>query len=76
MTMAEQLRAEGRAQGLAQGHKEAGQRTLRRLLTKRFGPLPEWVEQQLNSANAESLEIWTDAVPDAPSLQAIFDSAH
>lgn len=46
--------------------------TVRRLLTRRFGPLPEAVETRLQNASIDELESLTDHLLDAPSLQALF----
>jgi len=45
---------------------------LRRLMTRRFGPLPLWAEAKLNQAGQAQLEIWADRVLDAPTLEAVF----
>lgn len=47
---------------------------LRRQLTRRFGPLPDWAEQRLSQADEASLLQWTDRVLDAVSLEAVFAS--
>ncbi len=46
---------------------------LQRLLTKRFGPLPQWVTDQLEQASLEQLEIWSERVLETPDLTTIFD---
>ncbi|MGP5144709.1 DUF4351 domain-containing protein, partial [Vreelandella alkaliphila] len=47
---------------LNDARREEAQRILQRLLTKRFGDLPEWVIQRLDAANAQQLEGWTDEI--------------
>ncbi len=47
-------------------------RTLRVLLTKRFGPLPLHVEAQIDSASAPEIEEWLQAFLSANSLNEIF----
>jgi hypothetical protein len=44
---------------------------LRRLLTQRFGPLPDRVEQQLHAATVQDLERWADQVLDAQRLDEV-----
>jgi hypothetical protein len=44
----------------------------RRLLTQRFGPLPDGVEQRLHAATVQDLERWADRVLDAQSLDEVF----
>jgi hypothetical protein len=46
--------------------------TLSRQLTRRFGPLPEWVPTRLSGATIEQLDLWADRVLDAPTLEAVF----
>lgn len=61
-------RQEGRQEGLLKGEA----RMLGRLLTRRFGPLPAWVEQRLNEATEGQLALWSEAVLDADSLAGVF----
>ncbi len=41
---------------------------LQRLLTRRFGPLPDWARARLASAEIPQLDVWLDGLLDAPSL--------
>ena len=59
-------------QGMQQGLQEGELLTLKRLLIKRFGPLPAAFEQRLAGADRAELEAWLDQVLDAPSLEAMF----
>ena len=61
-----------REQGMQQGRVESLRGTLRRQLTKRFGPLPEAIVQQIETAEQPALEVWLDQVLDAPALEAMF----
>ena len=45
---------------------------LERLLTRRFGPLPEEVCALLKAGSREQLQVWGDRVLDASSLAEIF----
>jgi hypothetical protein len=45
---------------------------LRRLLIRRFGPLPAWVEAKLAGAEPAQLEGWGERVPEAATLEAVF----
>ncbi|MGI9229672.1 MAG: hypothetical protein ACR2P9_07430, partial [Gammaproteobacteria bacterium] len=58
--IATQLRAEGRVE------------TLTQLLQRKFGPLPQNIQQQLTQATPDDLKAWADKILDAPSLEAIF----
>ena len=45
---------------------------LRHLLTQRFGPLPNGMEQRLHAATVQDLERWADRVLNAQSLDEVF----
>lgn len=45
---------------------------LQRMLTRRFGPLPGWVQQRLQHATPDELETWLDRVLDASCLEDVF----
>ena len=60
--------AEGEARGEARGEV----RLLQKLLIRRFGALPEWVEARLAAAEPAQLEIWGERVLEARSLEAVF----
>jgi predicted transposase/invertase (TIGR01784 family) len=65
-------RREGRQEGRQEGRREEAQRILHRLLTKRFGDLPEWASQKLASSDAQQLEEWADEILVAKSLDELF----
>jgi predicted transposase YdaD len=77
VTIADQLRAEGRAKGLEQGRAEGraeGQAALLiRQLGLRFGPLPESVQAQLMSSGAEELDRLAEQVLSAPTLEKLLN---
>ena len=60
------------------GRKAAGRRPqgeaqiLRRQLTRRFGPLPDWVEAKLSEASTDTLELWADRILDAATFEEVF----
>lgn len=72
----EQGRQEGRQEGLQEGRqegrREAAVALLTRQLRRRFGPLPDWADARLAAASAEELELLTDAVLTADTLEAVF----
>ncbi|WP_413895648.1 DUF4351 domain-containing protein [Rhodoferax sp.] len=45
-----------------------------RQLTKRFGPISVKTSERLQTATAEQLELWTDRILDATTLDAVFDA--
>lgn len=63
---------EGLEQGLEQGIPRGEAKLLRRLLTRRFGRLPDWVETRLDGASEAELERWGERVLDGASLEAVF----
>jgi hypothetical protein len=64
MSTADTLRAEGRAEGAA--------RLLVRLLTRRFGAVPDGVRTRIDAAPVEQLEAWSDRILDATTLDDVF----
>ncbi len=67
---------EGRQKGLQEGRQEGRQEgealLLRRLLTRRFGELPAWVNERLANASNEELEHWADQMLEAATLEGVF----
>jgi predicted transposase YdaD len=65
----------GRAEGIQEGRQNAIQegelRILRRLLEKRFGPIPAWVEERLGGWSAEDLEALSIRLLEAESLEEL-----
>jgi hypothetical protein len=61
----------GRQQGIQQGEVIV----LKRLLTRRFGPLPAWAEQRLEQASPQELEGWAEHVLEAQQLEDVFAPA-
>ena len=62
----------GLQQGLQQGRQEGEATVLRRLLTRRFGPLPTWAEERLTQASLQELERWADRLLEASQLDEVF----
>ncbi|MGQ0711838.1 MAG: DUF4351 domain-containing protein, partial [Rhodoferax sp.] len=63
---------QGMQQGLLQGKLEAEADMLRRLLTRRFGPLPPEVLAHIGAASAEQIEAWFDRSVDATEWKQVF----
>lgn len=78
-TAGEQLIEEGVAKGLergrVEGRVEAQRDTLVRLLTLRFGEVPESIRERIAAATAEDLSTWTDRVITAHGIGPIFGDA-
>jgi len=61
------------AQWTQQGQRQGESRLLRRQLQRRFGAnLPDWVDDRLNNAELDQLEMWGEAILDARTLEAVF----
>ena len=65
---------QGIEQGIEQGRLDGEATLLRQQLQRRFGPLPEWVENKLHHAQREMIEEWGLKLLDAKSLNEIFES--
>jgi predicted transposase YdaD len=63
-TIAEQLKAEGREQGLAQGQRAL----VLRQLERRFGPLDEESRERVDRATVQDLERWAEQLLTAATL--------
>lgn len=71
MTAAEKLIRRGREEG----HRNGQCDMLIKLLSRRFGTLPEHVQAQIRSANEAQLERWAERILTAPTLDAVLDDA-
>jgi hypothetical protein len=60
--------SKGRVEGRAEGLRD----TLHRLLTKRFGELPSWVDERTGNATPEELTAWFDSALAASCLDDVF----
>jgi predicted transposase YdaD len=68
----QELKSEGRREGRQEGRREGEAAVLRRLLQRRFGPLPEWAEQRLDVAESPTITGWTVRFLDARTLEDVF----
>ena len=65
----------GLKKGLAQGKLEGETALLQRLLVRKFGPLPNTLQQRIHSATPAQLETWSLNVLDAATLDDVFTEA-
>jgi hypothetical protein len=42
---------------------------LKRLLTRRFGPVPAWAERRIDAAGIAQLDVWLDGIFDAANVE-------
>jgi hypothetical protein len=81
MTWAEKIEAKGEAKGRKLGLQEgeakgrqAGEAALlSRQITRKFGPLSEWVQQRIEGGDAKQLLQWGDRFVTARTVEEIFD---
>ncbi|MBF0158103.1 MAG: Rpn family recombination-promoting nuclease/putative transposase [Magnetococcales bacterium] len=64
---------EGLQEGLQEGRQEGQANTLLRLLHRRFNDLPAWAEEKVTRAATNELDLWSDRILDARSIEELFD---
>lgn len=67
----EEGRAEGEAKGMAEGEAKGKAETLRKLLSLKFGQLPESASLRLAAANQTDIDRWLERVLTANSLDDV-----
>ena len=65
---------QGTQQGMQQGMQQGEAMALRRLLTKRFGPLSPDLEARIEQAALVQIASWFDRAIDAPNIDVVFDN--
>ena len=64
--------SQGISLGISQGLSLGENQLLLRQIRRRFGTLPQWVEDKLSQASTRQKELWGDRILDAPSLEVLF----
>jgi len=67
---------QGMQQGMQQGLQQGEAAVLVRLLTRKFGELPPEARRRIESADAETLLLWSERVLDASKLDDVLDPQH
>jgi hypothetical protein len=62
----------GLREGLREGEQKGEWHLLRRILEKRFGPLPPWAEERLRACSVEQLDRIGEGFLDATNLDELF----
>ncbi len=62
-------------EALAASKLEGEVSLLKRLLSRRFTELPDWIDQRLEHASQQELESWADRVLEAKRLEDVFSPA-
>ena len=60
-------------EGLEEGVERGERATLSRLLTLKFGPLPNWAEERLQASSAEALQRALERVLTGTTLEEVLD---
>lgn len=68
----EKGKLEGKLEGRLEGRLEGEAALLQRLLVRKFGPLPEALQQRIKSAMPNQLETWSLNLLDAHTLAEVF----
>ncbi|MGI6487095.1 MAG: DUF4351 domain-containing protein [Syntrophothermaceae bacterium] len=71
MTLAEIFREEGIIKGMEEGEAKALARTAIKLLTKKFGLLPEELKVEISKLDIPILEVMIDGILDYESLEEV-----
>ena len=66
-------RQEGRQEGLQEG-RQGAEATLRGLLQRKFGAVPDWADARIAQADGETLQRWTLGLLDADTVEAVFEA--
>lgn len=72
-TFAERFRQEGVEQGLQQGMRQGEAQLLLRLMTRKFGAVPEPVRRRIEAASPEQLLGWSERGLTAASAEEVFN---
>lgn len=74
VTIAEQLRSEGRAEGRVAGRAEGRIAVLRRQLELKFGRIAPELERELAAAGEAELDRYAERVLTATAIEAVFEA--
>ncbi len=67
-----QSRKQGRIEGRAEGQAEGIKATLLKLLHIKFGSVPVWVKDRIDTAETPMLDRWTEQILAAQSIDDLF----
>jgi uncharacterized protein DUF4351 len=70
--MGEEFKRAGLREGQLKGLREGEARLLLRQLARRFGDLPQWVQERVQQADVSQLERWGERLLDARTLADLF----
>ena len=58
--------------GRQEGRQEGRMAVVKRLLAKKFGEIPGWVDERLGESDEQELDLWAERTLDAPTLEQVF----
>ncbi len=67
----QEIVAEAKLEGKLEGELAGTRNHMKRMLTIRFGPLPSWAADRLQSADSKALDRWTAQFLSASTLEEI-----
>ena len=67
----DQWKQQGWQEGRQEGRQEGIAQILNQLLQGRFGVLPQWAQQRLQQADADTLTLWATRVLTASTLEQV-----
>ncbi|MGE0085835.1 MAG: hypothetical protein AB7S75_15610 [Desulfococcaceae bacterium] len=72
MGLMKMMREEGIQIGVSRGIPLGELSLLKRLLVRRFRQIPAWAQSRMENADRKDLEIWSDRILDASSVEEVF----
>ena len=72
-TLSERLRAEGMQKGMQQGMQQGEAAALKKLINLKFGELPHWAEEKIQSAGLSELEVCLEAILTSDTLDSLLN---
>ncbi|WP_163560293.1 DUF4351 domain-containing protein [Halomonas sp. NO4] len=64
----------GIEKGRQEGRQEGEARLLAKQMSLKFGDLPAWAQDRIETASTEQLEAWAERILTADSLEALLDT--
>ena len=65
--------SQGMQQGVEQGMQQGEAAALKKLINLKFGELPHWAEEKIQSAGVPELEIWLEAILTSDTLESLLN---
>lgn len=72
-TRVEQWEKDILAKGIEKGMEKGESALLTKMLELKYGPLPQWTQDKIAAANAQTIEKWATKLLDAQTLEEVFE---